>query len=151
MFQLSSSQPPLFSIPLYLYLHSHMRLRPKSSLLKPTWPKSKYSQVDVLVNKWRGPRQTSKAHLYISRANKILFSSVYFYSPCSINMGLTLYFSFFFSSLLVGLASPCLCKSFPWTTFILFFCFCLLHFMLELDLSNRLDLIDHYSALNKAY
>ena len=77
LFQLSSSLrfspllacPPIFSISLYLYLHSHMRLRPKSSLLKPTWPKSKHSQLHVLVNKSRGPCQTSKAHLYISHAN----------------------------------------------------------------------------------
>ena len=32
----------------------------------------------------------------------------------------------------------------------LFFYFCLLHFTLGLDLSNWLDLIDHYSTLNKA-
>ena len=102
LFQLSSSLrfspllacPPIFSISLYLYLRSHMRLRPKSSLLKPTWPKSKYSQLHVLVNKSRGPCQTSKAHLSISHANKILFSFVYFYSPRYI-----FFFFFFFFEL----------------------------------------------------
>ena len=52
LFQLSSSLrfspllacPPIFSISLYLYLHSHMWLRPKSSLLKPTWPKTNVAQ-----------------------------------------------------------------------------------------------------------
>ena len=52
---------PSVSISHYLYLHSPMWLRPKSFLLKPKWPK--YYQVDLLVNKSRGPCKFPKPTL----------------------------------------------------------------------------------------